>query len=308
MFASPSPTNYRLSKCTSSGAIKNSPEQRRPIFTRDKLKEKIIRNYMIKYNLSQVSENLTKEVNKFFLKPSLNNKDFKNLDNQLVKIINNRESSNDKISSPANLFPIKNADGLSVSKSGLVNLNKNITRAINLPTILSKSVNKLNIRTESRESYMSGCTELSKFSQPDIKKKNLEILLKEYTDKKEQISSPNLIKVEDVEKIKEDHKKVYRNVLKKELESQIDDKNSRKSDYYKSSRDYDLNIIKVLKETVNPEDERESYLRNRRIEQKIALDLIMKEEKQRKSRKEKEERKFDKETSIIVQLLKLKSF
>ena len=301
MFASPSPKNNRLNKCTSQGEIRNLSEHRKPIYNRDKFKEKILRNYMLKYNLSQVSEKITQEVNKFFLKPNINNHDLKTLDIQLANIIHNKESSPEKMSSSANLLPIKNSDE-SLTKSGVINPQKQLANELKLPTIFSKSVNKQNIRTESRESGMSGCSELSKkYSEKDEKKQNLEQLIKNYFEQKNNNRSPRteITKEDDVQKSRQIEQKMCQSNLKKELESQIEDRKSRKIQNYKSSRDFDKENLNMIDAKVNPEKERELYIKNKKIEQKYALDQIMKEEKVLKALKRNQDKQLDNEASNI---------
>jgi len=266
----------------------------------------MLRNYMIKYNISNVNDQMSQELNKFFLKSSPSNSDLLSLDKQLSQMINNKNATNNRNNrNKGNIVP-ESSITATINKEKDDQTKKEIVK---LPTILSRSVNMINKRPESRESGMSGASELSeKYSKPDEKTQHLKILMKEYNLRKNNsVASPQGLDYETIVKneaklsieekqAKENRKKEEKNLLKKQLEQQMSEKRLRNEGNFRNSRELDLKEIKSIEDYAKVEKEKETYLKSIKMEEKNSLVHILKDEKKRKQQEENKQKQIDQET------------
>jgi hypothetical protein len=287
MFASPSPKHSLVIRSSSQGALENSQSPNRSNDTRRKIQEKLIRNYMAKYKLSHPDEKILNEVNRFFSKPNLNHNDLKALDVNVANILTTVQS------------PLQNnPDNLSINRSNpIINENKILNDIVKLPTILSNHSRRRDEMSESKATGMSGCSELSnKYDLPNHKKLQLDHLLKEYNIRKEQGSSLENIKTND-NLITNDNRRDQKFELKRQLDSQVQEKIKRKENLQRSLKELDTKLLNSISNVDNTDKEKEIYRRKRNFEEKQAMDHIIKQQKKRIALQEKKEKELDEETS-----------
>jgi len=208
------------------------------------------------------------------------------LDKQLSQMINNKNATNNRNNrNKGNIVP-ESSITATINKEKDDQTKKEIVK---LPTILSRSVNMINKRPESRESGMSGASELSeKYSKPDEKTQHLKILMKEYNLRKNNsVASPQGLDYETIVKneaklsieekqAKENRKKEEKNLLKKQLEQQMSEKRLRNEGNFRNSRELDLKEIKSIEDYAKVEKEKETYLKSIKMEEKNSLVHILK--------------------------------
>jgi hypothetical protein len=244
---------------------------------------------MAKYKLSHPDEKILNEVNRFFSKPNLNHKDLKALDINVANILTTVESPKQN-----------NPDNLTINRSNPIrNENKILNDIVKLPTILSNHSRRRDEMSESKATGMSGCSELSnRYDLPNYKKLQLDQLLKEYNIRKEQGDSLENVKTNDnLITNNNNNRRDQKFELKRQLDSQVQEKMKRKEDLQRSLKEFDTKLLNSIGNLDNTEKEKEIYRKKRNYEEKQAMDQILKQQKKRIALQEKKEKELDEETS-----------